>query len=625
MPILRHSPSAADKPAGLRGLTPGVILAAAGLALTAAVTLFYGLGNFGLVGPDEPRYAAIAWAMAHTGNYITPRLAGRIWLEKPVLYYWLAAIAFRLFRAGTAAARAPNSVLALISVVALSVWLARRHSRRAGWLAAALGFSSAFIIGFGRAASTDMPLAALMTLSLICAYEGLRADSSAVARIWLMGAGAGLGLAVLAKGPVAGVLEAGLVLPWIILQRRAGAWRRLLSPWPWLVFIAVAFPWYTALTWRHPGFFRFFFWQQNLERFATNRFHHPEPFWYYLPVLAGAIFPWCGWLGPPLAEAAAAARPGWRRWRARQSWADEATERGPLLLWLALWTLFPIIFFSLSASKLPGYILPAVPGCLGMIAAIAAEHWDSFPRWALVITAALASLIPAGVWLLPWMLAPRAEQPPLAWVWRQTPLWLICAALAVILLQWAWRRRTLLLSATTMLLVTLGTGLTLARWGGAIDRAASTRPLAKAIAQFCGESYASVLEAGSGGGHCPLYGWQADRNLVYGLEFYRHARLAELNRMPHWPEQGLAVLRWRSIPAFMRAALAHRRRLREALPTPPGADWALVWIRRNAGSLNAQNVESAIHVQHFPGNAAAEIARQKDRRVADFARIGVAP
>lgn len=568
---------------------PAGLLAGLGLALTAGITLLFGLGRFGLTGPDEPRYAAIAWSMWRSGNYITPRLAGRIWLQKPVLYYWLAAAAFHLLGVGTAAARAPNSLLALATVAALAVWLAKRHSSRAGWLMAALGLTSAFIIGFGRAASTDMPLAAGMTFSLICAYEGLRAKNAVAGERWLLGAGAGLGLAVLAKGPVAGLLEGLVCLLWILAQRRRDGWRKILRPWPWVVFLAVAVPWYAALIWRHPRFFRYFFWRQNLERFASNRYHHLQPAWFYLPILAAAIFPWTGWLIPALADATRASRRGWRRWRARQAWTDEARESGPLRLWLALWTLTPVFFFSLSQSKLPSYILPAVPGCLAGLAVTAAERWDKFPRLALLATAALAGLIPIGVWSVPWILAPKAERPPLAWLWRQTPFWSMTAFLTAILLFWAWRRRTRLLTGVTVLLMALGVGLTLTRWGARMDRAASTRPLARAIAGQCGENYAAVRDAGAGTppAACRLYGWRADRNLVYGLEFYRHARLAPLDRRRHWPRAGLLITRRRWTGELIAAALAHRRWPREAVAAPHGADWALVRITTRHGLKKA--------------------------------------
>ncbi|MGH9481071.1 MAG: ArnT family glycosyltransferase, partial [Terriglobales bacterium] len=316
------------------GLIAGAALA---WAATAWVMLFAGLGAVGLIGPDEPRYAAIAAAMGRSRDFITPRLWGVPWLEKPILYYWLAALAGGLGRIGDAAARLPNAALAAALSLALGLFLWRVHSARAGVLAAWLTLTAAMTIVLGRAATTDMTLAAPFALGMMALYLFLREQRSR----WLMGAAAALALATLAKGPVAVVLAGLALIGFAATQRRWRlAWRRLgdgqsasrrplpgiaahppsdqrerpwqevashpalLRPWAVALYFLVASPWFVAVQWRNPEFFRVFFLQHNLERFASNRFEHPQPLWFFVPVLLLALFPWTGWLGLPLAAAA---------------------------------------------------------------------------------------------------------------------------------------------------------------------------------------------------------------------------------------------------------------------------------------------------------------------------------
>jgi 4-amino-4-deoxy-L-arabinose transferase-like glycosyltransferase len=476
----------------------------AGWAALAWAMLLAGLGSFGLTGPDEPRYAAIAAAMARSGDFLTPRLWGRAWFEKPVLFYWLAALADRVRGIATASARLPNALLAIALSGALGLFLARAHSRRAGWLAAYLSLTSAFLFAFGRAASTDMTLTAPFACGMLAFYLGLEGEGS---RAWLAAGAGAIGLATLAKGPVAVVLAALALGGFATAQRNWRRVLRLLTPLPIAVFFAVAAPWYAALTWRHPGFFRFFFLQQNLERFATNRYQHPQPVWFYLPVLLLGLVPWAGWLGLPLGDLARRLRRlGWRGWRG----AD------PLATYLTLWLLAPLAFFSLSQSKLPGYILPAVPAAVGLIALSAAERWgqrgEGLPRGPLLASAALAGLIPWAVWT-----APRPSAAPAAIA--------AGAAAAAGLGALAWRRRGAALVALTCLLLAGGVvALTRPPRSRTLDEALSGRPLARALQRVCGRGLPQAC-AGR-----PLFAWQLDRGRQYGAEFYLNGRLAP------WPE-----------------------------------------------------------------------------------------
>src|SRR5271170_2556886 len=321
--------------------------------MVVLVSLFANLGAVGLVGPDEPRYAWIARAMAESGDWVTPRLYGVPWFEKPVLYYWGAGLSFKIFGVSEAAARLPSAVSALVATLALA-WLAWRvyGATTARWLLVLLP-TSVGMIGFSHAAATDMPFSGMLTVAMVCAAVVLGLTRNEKTPIlprtpWvaLILFGFFLGLAVLAKGPAAIVLSGGGVFFWAVFTKR---WRdafRLLHPVAVVTFCATALPWYILCARRNPDFFRVFIIEHNFKRFLTPEFQHIQPFWFYAPVLLIALFPWTISCIPLLVRA--------RRATNRAEWLNSPG------LFLGLWAVFPIVFFSFSKSKLPGYILPAV-------------------------------------------------------------------------------------------------------------------------------------------------------------------------------------------------------------------------------------------------------------------------
>lgn len=348
--------------------------------LAALICLFGQLGAIGLVGPDEPRYAWIARAMAETGDWVTPRLYGQPWFEKPILYYWFAAVGFRLHLPPEWAARLPSAFAALAAALALG-WLGRKHyhddghlERNPALLAPLLFATSLAAIGFARAATPDMLFSALIALTMASAacvlrYAGaLRSmhtvpavrvgDSAALLLFGLF-----LGLAVLAKGPAAVVLAGGALLLWALATRQWRAALRLMHPCAIAAFCAVAVPWYTVCTLRNPDFLRVFIFQHNFERYLTPLFQHRQPFWFFGPIILVALLPWTILLWPVAQE-------GVRLWR-EQSW-----HKSPGFFFFC-WSIFPVLFFSFSQSKLPGYILPAIPP-LTLLCAVAvarATEW----------------------------------------------------------------------------------------------------------------------------------------------------------------------------------------------------------------------------------------------------------
>jgi 4-amino-4-deoxy-L-arabinose transferase-like glycosyltransferase len=360
---------------------------------TLYVCYFSHLGAIGFVGPDEPRYAWIARDMVETGDWVTPRLDGKPWFEKPPLLYWGAALSFKLFGVSEAAARLPSAVSALLATLALA-WLALRlyGAETARWLLLLLP-TTVGMIGFSHAAATDMPFSGMLTIAMVCAAVVLGLTRNENTPIlprtpWLalIFFGFSLGLAVLAKGPAAIILSGGAIFFWALFTKR---WRdafRLLHPAAIASFCLTALPWYILCARRNPDFFRIFIIEHNFKRYLTLEFQHIQPFWFYLPVLLVAFLPWTATL----------------LWTAFEGSTRivESKKISPHSLFLLSWSVFVLLFFSFSQSKLPGYILPGIPAiCLIVTRACAtmsSARKKSF-RFSLITAAALLFLLLALV------------------------------------------------------------------------------------------------------------------------------------------------------------------------------------------------------------------------------------
>ncbi len=331
------------------------LFAALGLALLAYLLFFHRLGGIGLVGPDEPRYAQIAREMMDSGNYITPRLFHEPWLEKPVLFYWGAALACKIWGVGEASVRLTSALSGLLGLIFLFFVGKDFISKSGGFIATAILASSILYFSLARAASMDM----LLTVCLLGAWSGLYFSlfengdlpKSGWRRFKIpqLGLYAFLGLSVLAKGPVGIVLLGAVFCLHLLLSRRWVLFSKLWLFPGLLVFLLVALPWYW-LCYRENGFvfIEQFLIQHNLERFTTDRYQHSQPLWFYGAVLGAGFFPWIFHLPTSLHHA-------WRNLKK----LPHTRDGRELFIWL--WILVPFLFFSFSRSKLPGYILPAIP------------------------------------------------------------------------------------------------------------------------------------------------------------------------------------------------------------------------------------------------------------------------
>lgn len=287
-------------------------------ALAALLLLFPAFpGAFGLFGPDEPRYASIAREMARSGDWVTPVLDGKPWLEKPALLYWIGAVGFKLGLGPEAAVRVPLGVLSAAFVVWFG-WMV------GSWQRAAMLATCAGWIGYSNIAVTDVPLAVFFSAGMILACRWIETGKGA----WWVGAC--FGAAMLAKGLVPVVLGAPVV--WFARER----WRE----W-WKVVVAslvVALPWYVLVTQRQGwAFINEFFIEHHFGRFASGDLQHVQPFWFYGPMLIALLLPWTPLL--------------WRgEWKTRAFYAA--------------WFVFGFVFFSASKNKLPGYLIPLLPAAV---------------------------------------------------------------------------------------------------------------------------------------------------------------------------------------------------------------------------------------------------------------------
>jgi 4-amino-4-deoxy-L-arabinose transferase-like glycosyltransferase len=372
-----------------------------GLILVLGIALFlWQLGATGLVDETPPLFAASARAMAESGQWLIPHVNGLPRYDKPPLIYWLMGLGYGIplqdqwNPLGTWAARLP-SALAMIAVMlslghTLLRWPQSGNGLRSACtaLGAALAFAiSPLILLWGRIAVSDALLTGCLAVALLLFWQCWAEPRRPVWAGWIV-----LGLGVLAKGPVALALAGLTLLLFGLSQRRLGAlWRRL-RPLPGLALTAlVALPWYVAaLAVEGEAFWNSFFGYHNLQRFTSVVNQHLQPWWYFVPVLLVASLPFT-----PLLLLGLLRTPG--RWR--RSWsepdapgASRLPGAGSLASYAACWLLAVLIFFTLAATKLPSYWLPATPAA-GLLIALAAAEGGRASRWALGASVALMGLL----------------------------------------------------------------------------------------------------------------------------------------------------------------------------------------------------------------------------------------
>lgn len=304
------------------------------------------VGHRKLTRPDEGRNAEIAREMVASGDWVTPRLNGFRYFEKPPLQYWATAVAFKTLGINELAARLWTALTGLAGVFASAFVAARLAGPPAGAFAAAVLGSVFLYVAVGHVANLDMGVAFFLAATAFAFALAQRDGTAPTARRgWMLVAWAVAALAVLSKGLIGVVLPAVAVAAYVLVQRDWSLLKRLHLLAGGAVFAAIAVPWFVAVSASNPEFPHFFFVQEHLERFLTKEHGRYEPPWYFVPILLGGLAPWT------LALVAAVV-PAWK--------SDPAASFRPLRF-LLIWAAVVFAFFSVSGSKLPFYIAPVFP------------------------------------------------------------------------------------------------------------------------------------------------------------------------------------------------------------------------------------------------------------------------
>ena len=447
------------------------------LLLSSGVALFFlyvfGLTRMGLVLPDEPRYAAIGREMARSGDWITPRLWGKPWFEKPPLLYWTTAIGFKAGLGDDLAPRLPVALASVGFLIFFFVILRREFGLRAAFFSAAMLATSAGWLAYSHVAVPDLLVSATFSAVMLLLMRERPMSVTIVAGILL-------GAAILAKG----LVPLALFIPAIwFLRRRL---RDLVVVFA--VAAIVALPWYLLMVGRYDGaFIDEFLWKQHFGRFASHALLHERPFWFYLPVLAAGLFPWTPLLVVLFRKDA------------------YRNERSGFLV---AWAAWGVVFFSIFLNKLPGYILPAFPAIATLLGiALAAVS----RRFILMIT--LFSLCGALLWFMPAIqdLLASALRYGISHAGLQLSIpWILPALLVSIACGYfAWRCR--LGPAIALVALVITTSVIRLVWlvFPVLDQTISARSMAKSH----GQSITCVEES--------------NRSLHYGLNYYLDRELPD--------------------------------------------------------------------------------------------------
>jgi 4-amino-4-deoxy-L-arabinose transferase-like glycosyltransferase len=353
------------------------------LAIGFILVSLYVLGVRTLVPPDEGRYAEMAREMFASGDWITTRLNGIKYFEKPPLQTWMNALSFAAFGLGEWQARLWTGISGIAGVLLTGYAGARVFGQRAGFYAALVLGSCFYWVACSQINSLDMSLSAMMTLALCALLVAQRDDASVrERRNWMLACWAGMALSVLAKGLIGLVLPGAILVFYTLFSRDWSIWKRLHLVKGLLLFFAIATPWFVLVGLRNPEQPHFFFVHEHFDRFLLKEHHREAQWWVFLALLAAGSVPWVGVLVQSLVLGAR---------RAPDS--GQASRFRPALL-LLVWVAFIILFFTKSSSKLPGYIVPVFPA----VALLVANYLETGTRGSRMATAGLTALL--GVALL---------------------------------------------------------------------------------------------------------------------------------------------------------------------------------------------------------------------------------
>lgn len=332
----------------------------------AAMMMLTWLGNFPLLDPDEPVYAETAREMLQFNDFISPRIYGDYWYDKPPMYYWLVAIVFKLFGVAEFAARFPSAILAICGSLLICVSGWKLFNLRAGILSGLVLATSLEYFYLGKAAVTDICLTLFLTAALLAFFHRF---------YYLMYAC--MGIAVLTKGPVGIVLCGAIIGIYLIVTKQCSILRQMHIVRGGLLFAVITLPWYASMYYYHGmDFINTFLGFHNVTRFLQPEHPSGKLWYYYFPVLVLGLFPWTSFLFAAIIN----------------SIKDKASD-GRICLFLTIWTGVVFVFFTLAQTKLVSYILPLYPPLAMLIGWYFDTIWADKRYVSLIRTAAISSLI----------------------------------------------------------------------------------------------------------------------------------------------------------------------------------------------------------------------------------------
>ncbi|WP_051258937.1 glycosyltransferase family 39 protein [Chitinibacter tainanensis] len=336
-----------------------------------------------LISPDEGRYASLALQMLQSGDWVTPRLNGILYFEKPPLQYWAGAASMALFGVNEFAARFWPGFTGLLAVAVVG-WTAHKLWEL-GEIAALVLAGSLWIVGNSHFLTLDMGLTACLSAVLCAVMYAMHTEVTPQQQRWsLRLAWVAMAGAVLAKGLVGLVIPGASLLLYSLVCRDWRLWRVM----PWLsglaLLLALTVPWFWLVSARNPGFAEFFFIHEHFQRYLTTEHRRTGAIWYFLPILFAGFLPWSAWL-PKLV------REGWQH-NPPAGWQPNR--------FLLIWAGFVLVFFSVSGSKLPSYILPMFPALALLLAQTLARGNPA--RWRPYLW------LPIGLWALVLLYVPLA-------------------------------------------------------------------------------------------------------------------------------------------------------------------------------------------------------------------------
>jgi len=469
------------------------------LVLFGYLFFFYGLGDYSLKEPDEGRYAEIPREMLELQDYVVPHLNYVRYFEKPPLFYWAVALSYKIFGINEYGFRFANAFFAMLTVFLLYFFSRRWFHEKVALLASLILASSLGFFAMARIVTLDMCFTCFLCLALMAFFnyykEGKRFS------IYLFYAATAL--ATLAKGPVAVILLGGSLFLFLLTLRDIAFLKKLKWGTGLAIYCLITVPWFLAIALREKEFLYFFFVDQHFLRFLTSQHKRTGAAYYFVPVLFAGMLPWSVFVPRSVALL-------WRR---------------PELRLFFIWSAVVFLFFTLSKSKLPPYILPLFPALSLIIGWLFHEKWKDLVSRATEGTAYLVLfLLFASFWLInahPFfadlLLRMSDEAPEIAKVLKPSLIALSCcsAFFAAMLLTGRIRRYSHLFlvnlgfSFAILVLILFNVGL--------LDRVNTTKPLAAYINEKKG-TFDYLVNAGSYDQTLPFYTQQRTVSASYTWE-----------------------------------------------------------------------------------------------------------